>query len=234
MTFLRNHDELTLEMVTPAVRQWMWEQYAPVPRMRLNLGIRRRQLPLLDGDKQRWFLLNALFLSLPGAPILYYGDEIGMGDNIWLPDRNGVRTPMQWSAASNAGFSDAASLYAPLIDDEVYGYQTVNVSDQEEDPQSYLNRTRFLLQVRQGQPALRAGEFSWLETGNASILAFERRADSERVVGLFNLSDQEQASAYAPDGPMRDLLDREGRIITAAEVETLAPFAAHWLKPRRS
>ncbi len=107
MTFLRNHDELTLEMVTPEERQWMWEHYAPEPRMRQNLGIRRRLTPLLDNDKRRWLALNALFLSLLGTPILYYGDEIGMGDNIWLPDRHGCRTPMQWSADKNAGFSEA-------------------------------------------------------------------------------------------------------------------------------
>ncbi len=124
MTFLRNHDELTLEMVTPEVRDWMWQQYAPDPRMRLNLGIRRRQLPLLDGDKSKWFLLNAMFLSLPGAPIIYYGDEIGMGDNIWLHDRNGVRTPMQWTAEKNGGFSTAEKTYLPLINDETYGYRT--------------------------------------------------------------------------------------------------------------
>ena len=114
MTFLRNHDELTLEMVTPEEREWMWQQYAPDPRMKLNMGIRRRQAPLLDNDKRKWFLLNALFLSLPGTPIIYYGDEIGMGDNIWLPDRHGCRTPMQWDASQNAGFSAAEETYLPV------------------------------------------------------------------------------------------------------------------------
>ncbi|MCA9923226.1 MAG: hypothetical protein KC421_12680, partial [Anaerolineales bacterium] len=140
MTFLRNHDELTLEMVTPEEREWMWQQCAPDPRMKLNLGIRRRQLPLLDRDKRKWFLLNALFLSLPGVPIIYYGDEIGMGDNIWLPDRHGCRTPMQWGNGRHAGFSAADKTYLPVNDD----FEHNNVAAQESDPDSYLNRTRFL------------------------------------------------------------------------------------------
>jgi maltose alpha-D-glucosyltransferase/alpha-amylase len=230
MTFLRNHDELTLEMVTPDVRQWMWEQYAPEPRMRLNLGIRRRQLPLLDGDKRRWFLLNALFLSLPGAPILYYGDEIGMGDNIWLADRNGVRTPMQWNAGPNAGFSQASETYLPVINDAVYGYESVNVAVQEGDADSYLNWTRFLVGTRQGEQALRSGEFSWLETGNTAVLGFSRSIDSEEVVCLFNLSPEAQDSAFTPRAAMRDLLDREQCLVKPEEIATLAPFAAHWLK----
>ncbi len=231
MTFLRNHDELTLEMVTPEVRQWMWEQYAPEPRMRLNLGIRRRLLPLLDGDKRRWLLLNALFLSLPGAPILYYGDEIGMGDNIWLPDRNGVRTPMQWNGDRNAGFSDAAETYLPVIDDPIYGYQITNVAAQERDPDSYLNWTRFLVRTRQGECALRGGEFSWLETGNTAVLAFKRALDGEEVVCLFNLSPDEQFSAYDPGHAVRDLLNRDQAQTPTTKLETLAPFAAHWLRP---
>ncbi len=169
LTFLRNHDELTLEMVTPEERQWMWEQYAPEPRMRLNLGIRRRQAPLLDNDSRRWRLLNALFLSLPGAPIVYYGDEIGMGDNIWLPDRHGVRTPMQWSAEDNAGFSDADITYYPVIDSGPFDYAHVNVAAQEDDPDSYLNLTRFLIHTRQSHAALRNGRLTWVETGDPAV-----------------------------------------------------------------
>ena len=230
MTFLRNHDELTLEMVTPEVRHWMWEQYAPEPRMRLNLGIRRRQLPLLDGDKHRWLLLNALFLSLPGAPILYYGDEIGMGDNIWLPDRNGVRTPMQWNDEANAGFSGAARTYLPVIDDDVYGYRSVNVEAQEADPESDLNWTRFLLAARQRQPALRAGEFTWVETGNSAVLAFRRLIHSEEVLCLFNLSDrQQETKRLLGDELMQDLLSRSGAVYEAGDLTKLAPYAAHWL-----
>ncbi len=230
MTFLRNHDELTLEMVTPEVRQWMWEQYAPEPRMRLNLGIRRRQLPLLDGDKRRWFLLNALFLSLTGAPILYYGDEIGMGDNIWLADRNGVRTPMQWNSGANAGFSQAAETYLPAIDDDRYGYQTNNVEAQEDDQESFLNLTRFLVSARQGEKSLRAGEFEWVVTGNSAVLGFKRSDGGEEVVCLFNLSPEPQENAYKPGAAMRNLLDREGRPVTQEEIGTLAPLAAYWLK----
>jgi maltose alpha-D-glucosyltransferase / alpha-amylase len=208
MTFLRNHDELTLEMVTPEVRQWMWEQYAPEPRMRLNMGIRRRLLPLLDYDKRKWFLLHALFLSLPGTPIIYYGDEIGMGENIWLPDRHGVRTPMQWDASQHAGFSEAATTYFPVHDE----YKQVNVAAQEDDPDSYLNLTRFLLRVRQSQPALRRGEMAWVETGTKQVLAYRRfLADrSEGVLCVFNLSDQ--AQTFALQRERQDLLANDDTI----------------------
>jgi maltose alpha-D-glucosyltransferase/alpha-amylase len=140
-TFLRNHDELTLEMVTEEERQWMWEQYAPEPRMRLNLGIRRRLAPLLDNDQRKIRLAHSLLFTLPGSPILYYGDEIGMGDNIWLEDRNGVRTPMQWEAGATAGFSEAPIdfFYAPVINDDVYGPARVNVKAQQASPDSLLN-----------------------------------------------------------------------------------------------
>src|SRR5512138_948426 len=145
--FLRNHDELTLEMVTEEERQWMWRQYAPDPRMKLNLGIRRRLAPLLDNDQHKIELAHSLLLTLPGSPILYYGDEIGMGDNIWLFDRNGVRTPMQWNTGSNAGFSDAASesLFAPVIDDEVFGAAHVNVEAQRQDPESLWSVIRQMI-----------------------------------------------------------------------------------------
>src|SRR5690606_21387780 len=140
-TFLRNHDELTLEMVTSEERDYMWREYARDPRMKLNLGIRRRLAPLLDNSRRRIELMNALLFSLPGSPIIYYGDEIGMGDNIYLGDRNGVRTPMQWSFDRNAGFSRAetARLYAPVITDPPYGYATINVEAQEKVPSSLLN-----------------------------------------------------------------------------------------------
>ena len=129
-TFLRCHDELTLEMVTPEERQFMWDFYAPEPRMRLNLGIRRRLAPLLGNDRRRIELANSLLLTFIGSPVLYYGDEIGMGDNIWLEDRDGVRTPMQWDDSSNAGFSSAApsALGDPVIKDDIFGYRRVNVA----------------------------------------------------------------------------------------------------------
>ncbi len=225
MTFLRNHDELTLEMVTPEERQWMWQQYAPDPRMKLNMGIRRRQAPLLDNDKRKWFLLNALFLSLPGAPIIYYGDEIGMGDNIWLPDRHGCRTPMQWDASKNAGFSNADKTYLPVHTDEEYGYQRVNVAAQERDPESYLNLTRFLIQTRQGQPALRRGELAWVETGNPAVLAFRRFIPGdEGILCVFNLSDESQSFTLKRE--REDLLTRPNA--SASGVVSLAPYAAYW------
>ena len=229
MTFLRNHDELTLEMVTPEERQWMWEQYAPEPRMRLNLGIRRRLMPLLDNDRRRWLALNALFLSLPGTPILYYGDEIGMGDNIWLPDRHGCRTPMQWSAERHAGFSQAEQTYQPVIDQPPYDYRTRNVAAQESDPDSYLNLTRFLIATRQAQPALRAGALAWVETDDDAVLAFRRTTEgAPPVLCLFNLSDGVQPGLALPTA-MRDLLSREGQVYPAGRPIQLAPFAAHWL-----
>lgn len=221
MTFLRNHDELTLEMVTPEVRQWMWEQYAPEPRMRLNLGIRRRLAALLDHDKERWFLLHALFLSLPGTPIIYYGDEIGMGDNIWLPDRHGCRTPMQWDASQNAGFSHADKPYFPVHAE----YLQVNVKAQEDEPDSYLNLTRFLIRVRQGQVALRRGEMAWVETGDTAVLAFRRFINDQGVLCLFNLSNQPQK--FALHHERRDLLSPKGSRLSGT-IE-LKPFAAHWL-----
>lgn len=230
MTFLRNHDELTLEMVTPDERNWMWQQYAPDPRMRLNLGIRRRLAPLLDNDKRRWLALNALFLSLPGAPIIYYGDEIGMGDNIWLPDRHGCRTPMQWSAARNAGFSESDTTYLPVIDDDTYGYRYVNVEAQEEDPDSYLNWTRYLINTRQGQPALRSGDLSWVETADRSVLAFSREAGSSRITCVFNLSDQERPSGIIPEAPMTDLLTRDSRRHLPGVEIVLKPHEAMWLQ----
>jgi len=222
MTFLRNHDELTLEMVTPEVRQWMWEQYAPEPRMRLNLGIRRRLLPLLDYDKRKWFLLHALFLSLPGTPIIYYGDEIGMGENIWLPDRHGVRTPMHWNGRKHAGFSDADKTYFPVHDE----YPQVNVAAQESDPASYLNQMRFLLRVRQSQPALRRGEMAWVETGNTAVLAYRRFLPdkSEGLLCLFNLSDQPQT--FTLQRERQDLLARDGNVLSGELL--LRPYAAHW------
>lgn len=239
MTFLRNHDELTLEMVTPEVRQWMWQQYAPDPRMKLNLGIRRRLAPLLDNNKAKWFLLHALFLSLPGTPIIYYGDEIGMGDNIWLPDRHGCRTPMQWTAVPHGGFSTAARTYQPSNSDDVYGYQHVNVAAQEADPTSYLALTRFLLKTRQATPALGNGDFEFVETGNTAVLAYTRHLESKQVLCLFNLSAQPQTlpgEFLSAIQPAHDLLHPDKHFeeqVRVCENEPnlleLSPHAAHWL-----
>jgi maltose alpha-D-glucosyltransferase/alpha-amylase len=238
LTFLRNHDELTLEMVTPAEREWMWAQYAPDPRMRLNLGIRRRLAPLLDNSKARWLLLNAMLLSLPGAPIIYYGDEIGMGDDISQPDRHGVRTPMQWSAEPNAGFSTAADTYLPVIDDAVYGYPQVNVARQEDDPGSYLWATRFLLQARRKEPALQRGAMEMVANDNPAILSFWRVTGDRRLLCLYNLSSHSQSLALDLS-PFRgrvlvDLLQEGGKEILDGwpVVRALAPHAAHWLAMR--
>ncbi len=227
MTFLRNHDELTLEMVKPEVRQWMWAQYAPQARMKLNLGIRRRLLPLLGGDKRKWFLLNALLLALPGTPILYYGDEIGMGDNIQLPDRHGVRTPMQWDGSKNGGFSNTDVLYSPVIAD----YPEVNVAVQEDEPRSYLNLTRHLLRVRGEHSALQYGGFEFVETGNVAVLAFRRFLDGQSVFCLFNLSAGVQGvdlEGLEGKRPYRDILQVDNKSVDLAELQ-LVPHAVHWL-----
>ena len=192
--FLRNHDELTLEMVTEADRQWMWEQYAPEPRMRLNLGIRRRLAPLLGNERSLLELAFSLLLSLPGSPVIYYGDEIGMGDNIDLFDRNGVRTPMQWDGSAGAGFSQARlqDFYAPLISEGEFGHQRVNVQRQENEAGSLLSWLRQALRIRKAHPIFGMGDMTLLESGNPSVLAFERRFGEERLLVLHNLSRRKQ------------------------------------------
>src|ERR687897_2334355 len=187
--FLRNHDELTLEMVTDDERDYMYAEYASDPRMKLNLGIRRRLFPLLDNDERKAELFHAMLLSMPGSPVMYYGDEIGMGDNIYLGDRDGVRTPMQWSPDRNAGFSSAdfAQLYLPPLMDPVYGYQAVNVEAQRRDPSSFLQWIRRMLAVRRQHPVLAMGEFETLHAQNPSVLAYLRRgigADGEEDIVL--------------------------------------------------
>ena len=174
--FLRNHDELTLEMVTDDERDYMYAEYAKDPRMKANIGIRRRLAPLLDNDRNQLELFTALLLSLPGSPVLYYGDEIGMGDNIWLGDRDGVRTPMQWTPDRNAGFSaaDPARLYLPVIMDPIYGYQALNVEAQQHDSGSLLHWTRRMIEIRKRHPVFGLGEYEELSSSNPSVLAFVR------------------------------------------------------------
>ncbi|WP_433698347.1 maltose alpha-D-glucosyltransferase [Nocardiopsis sp. CA-288880] len=188
--FLRNHDELTLEMVTDEERDYMYAEYAREPRMRANVGIRRRLAPLLDNDRNQIELFTALLLSLPGSPVLYYGDEIGMGDNIWLGDRDAVRTPMQWSSDRNAGFSkgDPARLYLPLIMDPVYGYQALNVEAQRDNPGSLLHWTRRMIQIRKRHPVFGTGEFTELNATNPGVLAFIREHGDDRMLCVNNLS----------------------------------------------
>ena len=190
MLFLRNHDELTLEMVTEEERDYMYRAYARDPQTRINLGIRRRLAPLLGNNRRKIELLHALLLSLPGTPILYYGDELGMGDNIYLGDRNGVRTPMQWSANRNAGFSNANAqqLYLPVVVDYEYHYETVNVENQQRNPNSFLLWMKRLIGLRQQSHALGRGDLELLHPSNLKVLAFLRRSGEERVLVVANLS----------------------------------------------
>jgi maltose alpha-D-glucosyltransferase/alpha-amylase len=192
--FLRNHDELTLEMVTDEERDYMYYAYASDPQTKLNLGIRRRLAPLMDNDRRRIELLTCLLFTLPGSPIIYYGDEIGMGDNVHLGDRNGVRTPMQWSGDRNAGFSsaDATSLYLPPITDPVYGYQGVNVAAQDRQPGSLLSTTRRLVATRKLSQAFGRGTIAFLRPRNETVLAYLRRWQEETVLVVANLSGRAQ------------------------------------------
>ncbi|HEX3786428.1 MAG TPA: maltose alpha-D-glucosyltransferase [Pseudonocardiaceae bacterium] len=175
--FLRNHDELTLEMVTDEERDYMYAEYAKDPRMKANIGIRRRLAPLLDNDRNQQELFTAMLLSLPGSPVLYYGDEIGMGDNIWLGDRDAVRTPMQWTPDRNAGFSgcDPGRIYLPVIMDPIYGFQAINVEAQLNNVSSLLNWTRRMIEVRKQHHAFAEGEFIDLGGSNPSVLAYKRQ-----------------------------------------------------------
>jgi maltose alpha-D-glucosyltransferase/alpha-amylase len=238
--FLRNHDELTLEMVTDAERDYMYDEYARDPVARINLGIRRRLAPLLEGDRRRIELMNALLLSLPGSPILYYGDEIGMGDNIYLGDRNGVRTPMQWTGGWNAGFSvaDPERLYQPLISNPVYGYQAVNVESQRRQETSLLNWTKRLIRVRQSTKVFSRGRIEFLNPANHRVLAYVRSLDAEKVLVVNNLS----GTAQAVELDLRPLagaipIEMFGRslfprIHEAPYVMTLGPYDFFWFKLR--
>jgi maltose alpha-D-glucosyltransferase/alpha-amylase len=193
--FLRNHDELTLEMVTDEDRDYMYSEYATDPRMKLNLGIRRRLFPLLDNDEGLAELFHAMLFSMPGSPVMYYGDEIGMGDNIYLGDRDGVRTPMQWTPDRNAGFSSAdfAQLFLPPLMDPVYGFQAVNVEQQQRDGSSFLHWLRRMISVRRQHPVLAVGQFEMLHAQNPSVLAYLRRGfgddgEEDIVLCVNNLS----------------------------------------------
>jgi maltose alpha-D-glucosyltransferase/alpha-amylase len=238
--FLRNHDELTLEMVTDAERDYMYAEYARDPVARINLGIRRRLAPLLEGDRRRIELMNALLFSLPGSPVLYYGDEIGMGDNVYLGDRNGVRTPMQWSGGWNAGFSEAdpERLYQPLISNPVYGYQAVNVESQRRQGSSLLNWTRRLIEVRRSSRVMSRGGIAFLKPANHRVLAFVRSIGRDSVLVVSNLA----ASAQAVELDLRPLagaipIEMFGnsvfpRIGEAPYGLTLGPYDFFWFKLR--
>jgi len=188
--FLRNHDELTLEMVTEDERDYMYSEYARDPRMRVNIGIRRRLAPLLDNSRRRQELLHSLLFSMPGTPILYYGDEIGMGDNIYLGDRNGVRTPMQWNGDRNAGFSraDPQALFLPLVIDPIYHYQAINVEAQRRGSSSLLNWMRRLIAIRKRYPVFGQGAIEFLHPSNLAVLAYLRCHEDQTILVVNNLS----------------------------------------------
>ena len=226
-TFLRCHDELTLEMVTPAEREFMWNFYAPEPRMRLNLGIRRRLAPLLDNDQRRLRLAHSLLLTFIGSPVLYYGDEIGMGDNIWLDDRNGVRTPMQWNDQACAGFSaqQADRLCVPVIDDDRFGYQRLNVKAQQADPESLLNWLKHALRVRREHPAFGRGSFDWIAGGSQAVAVYWRTLDNDRVLVLHNLSDQLNRSVGRSTAGLDRVIDSIPHY-AARSTSTLSIFVA--------
>jgi len=236
--FLRNHDELSLSALADAERDLLFETYAPGPRMRLNHGIRRRLAPLLGHDGAALELAHALLLSLPGTPVLYYGDEIGMGDNVYLDDRDGVRTPMQWSAGVNGGFSTAppARLTLPLIDDPDYGYQVVNVKVQEGTAGSLLARIRRLIDVRRRHPAFGRGGIEFLPCDNPRVLAFVRRYGDETIAVAANLARSPQRAAIefpssAAGLPAIDLID--GAMLPSIDpVRTLTfgPQVCYWLQ----
>jgi maltose alpha-D-glucosyltransferase/alpha-amylase len=236
--FLRNHDELTLEMVTDVERDYLWSTYANDPRARINVGIRRRLAPLMDNDRRKIELMDSLLLSFPGTPIIYYGDEIGMGDNIYLGDRNGVRTPMQWTPDRNGGFSraDPARLYAPTIMDPVYGYESVNVEAQSRSLSSLLSATKRLIAVRKSTSAFGRGSMTFIRPANRSVLAYVRQYQNEVILCVANLSRSAQAteldlSAFKDRIPLEML----GRTSFPAIGElpymiTLAPYGFYWFQ----
>ncbi len=236
--FLRNHDELTLEMCTDPERDYMYYAYAQDPRMKLNVGIRRRLAPLVDGDRRKIELLNGLLFAFPGTPIIYYGDELGMGDNIHLGDRNGVRTPMQWSADRNAGFSSASPerLYTPVITEAPYGYQTLNVEAQRASASSLLRWTRRLVATRKRTKAFGRGGLRFLEPDNQRVLAFLREHEGETILVVANLADTVEPAvlALAPFAGRvpTEMFDgaRLPRIGPEPYLLTLAPYAFYWLR----
>ncbi|WKZ87911.1 maltose alpha-D-glucosyltransferase [Ralstonia pickettii] len=241
--FLRNHDELTLEMVTDAERDYLWEVYASDRRARLNLGIRRRLAPLLERDRRRVELMNSLLFSMPGTPVMYYGDEIGMGDNIHLGDRDGVRTPMQWSPDRNGGFSraDPEQLVLPAIMGSLYGYESVNVEAQSRDAHSLLNWTRRLLATRKRHRVFGRGSIQFLQPSNRKVLAYIRALEGEApILCVANLSRASQAveldlSAFAQRVPV-ELIGGTAfpPIGQLSYLLTLPPYAFYWLELREN
>jgi len=239
--FLRNHDELTLEMVTDMERDYMYDEFARDKSMRLNLGIRRRLAPLLDNDRRRMELMNGMLMSLPGTPIIYYGDEIGMGDNVNLGDRNGVRTPMQWDGGWNGGFSsaDPEALYSPLMLNPVYGFQAVNVASQKRFDHSLLSWMKRIIKVRRSTAVFGRGSIEFLYPANHRILAYLRGSASETILVVNNLSSAAQAVALdlkAYKGNILvELFGRNifPRIGDMPYLLTLGPYQFYWFRLRK-
>jgi maltose alpha-D-glucosyltransferase/alpha-amylase len=239
--FLRNHDELTLEMVTDEERDYMYDEFAKEKLAKLNLGIRRRLAPLMENDRRKVELLNGLLMSMPGSPIIYYGDEIGMGDNIYLGDRNGVRTPMHWNGGWNAGFSNAdpEQLYSALISNPLYGYQVVNVEAQRRSEHSLLAWMKRLIRLRKSNRVFSRGTMEILNPQNHRVLAFVREAEGQKILVVSNLSNQAQAAEL-------DLRRWKGsipiemfggnpfpRIGELPYLLTLGPYHFYWFRLRR-
>ena len=239
--FLRNHDELTLEMVTDEERDYMYSVYAADPQMRLNVGIRRRLAPLVENSRRRIELLNAMLFSFPGTPIIYYGDELGMGDNIYLGDRNGVRTPMQWTSDRNGGFSraDTARLFAPPIQDPVYGYQSINVEAQERYPFSLLNWMKRMIAMRKQHPVLGRGALEFVSCSNRKVLAYLRRDDRDTILCVVNLARTVQPAeldlkAFAGLIPVEMFgLAEFPRIGDQPYFLSLSAYASYWFRLQR-
>jgi maltose alpha-D-glucosyltransferase / alpha-amylase len=240
--FLRNHDELTLEMVTDEERDYLYNEYAKDRRMRLNLGIRRRLSPLLDNNRRQTELLNALLFSLPGSPFLYYGDEIGMGDNIYLGDRDGVRTPMQWSSDRNAGFSkaDFERLYFPVINNPLYGFNIVNVEAQQRYPTSLLNWMRQMIHLRKQHKVFGRGAMRFVKPENRKVFAFTRGHEGETVLCVFNLAGSAQPveldlAEHAGAVPVEMLGSTEFPAVEADHPYqlALAPWGFYWFLLKR-
>jgi maltose alpha-D-glucosyltransferase/alpha-amylase len=236
-TFLRNHDELTLEMVTEEERQFMWVEYAEDRRQRLNLGIRRRLTPLLDNDRRKIELAHSLLFSLPGAPFLYYGDELGMGDNIELFDRNGLRTPMQWNEGRNAGFSTASQIVVPIIDTPEYPVSRINAAAAQADPTSTWHTIRRMVKLRKLNPVFSSHNFEWVNCHETRAVVFDRRSAHEGVLALHNLSSERVAltipGSATSNSPYTDLFT--GEVFETGEKGlsiVLTPYQYLWLKYR--
>jgi maltose alpha-D-glucosyltransferase/alpha-amylase len=234
-TFLRNHDELTLEMVTPEEREWMWREYAPDPGMRLNLGIRRRLAPLLDNQQKKIELAYQILLSLPGSPFLYYGDEIGMGDNILLPDRDGVRTPMQWNKGKNGGFSAQEEEKIQMSTE--YSPEYVNVLDSFLNKNSLWNHIRKLIQIRKKEKSFETNTLSLIEVANENVLVFLRQNRQKSLLFIHNLGDQAERVEFndpiTPKTSFVDLLSNQAFQFNNSHISMdLKPYQSMYLKPK--